>query len=228
MTQRLSSHIRGSRIPAIAAVAMLALALTIPGRLAQARVYAPDGRTIAVLSPDTTAFATGGGTVTVDVTTVASFGINAKRPDGTFTSGAAQGRINYDRHANVTAGRHVNVPVNFMQAEINPTPGSPNGTGGRAQLGGSCSDVGAQCPTGVGGVLVSVADNSDSGAGSDTFTITFCTTGGTAGNPPTGCGSPEATGPFLRTGNIQIRSSGPSAAGGGTALTAARAPLRLP
>src|SRR5207253_3385348 len=121
------------------------------------------------------AFATGGGTVAVDVTTVASFGINAKRPD-TFTSGVAQGRINYDRHANITGGRHVNVPVNFMQAQIGPTI-SPNGTGGRADLAGNCSDVGAECPTGVGGVIVSVTDMSDSGAGSDSFTITFCSVG---------------------------------------------------
>ncbi len=227
MTQRLSSHITRSRVPAIAAVALLAVALAIPGRLAQARVDGSDTRYASVQSPDTIAFATGGGTVVVDATTVASFGINAKRPDGTFTSGVAQGRINYDKHANITGGRHVNVPVNFMSAQIGPTI-SPNGTGGTAQLGGNCSDVGAECPTGVGGVLVTVVDNSDSGAGSDTFTITFCTTGGTAGNPPTlGCGQPEA-GPLLRTGNIQIRSSGPSAGSGGTALTAARAPLRLP
>src|SRR2546428_6885271 len=94
MTERLISHITRSRIPAIAAVALLAIALTIPGRLAQARVDGSDGRSTAVQSPDTIAFATGGGTVTVDVTTIASFGINAKRPDGTFTSGVAQGRIN--------------------------------------------------------------------------------------------------------------------------------------
>ena len=183
MTERLISHITRSRIPAIAAVALLAVALTIPGRLAQARVDGSDGRSAAAQSPDTIAFATGGGTVTVDVTTVASFGINAKRPDGTFTSGVAQGRINYDKHANITGGRHVNVPVNFMSAQIGPTI-SPNGTGGTATISGNCSDLGAECPTGVGGVLVTVTDNSDSGAGTDTFTITFCSQGAPPGSAP--------------------------------------------
>jgi len=226
MTERLNSHLNRTKVGAITAVALLAIALTVPGRLAQASVYAPEGRSSAVLSGDTTAFATGGGTVSPDGIIVASFGINAKRPGATFTTGAAQGRINYDKHANVTAGRHVNVPVNFMMAEITPIPGSPNGTGGRAQLGGSCSDVGAECPTGTAGVLVTVTDNSDSGAGSDMFQIQFCSTAGSPGTPPSNCGLAE--GGLLRTGNIQIRSSGPSATSGNTAITAAKAPLRLP
>jgi hypothetical protein len=225
MTEQLNSHLNRSRVGAIIAVALLAIALTVPGRLAQASVYAPDGRSSAVLSGDTIAFGTGGGTVSPDGIIVASLGINAKRPDGTFTAGVAQGRINYDKHASVTAGRHVNVPVNFMFAQIGPTI-SPNGTGGTAQLGGSCGDVGAECPTGTAGVLVTVTDNSDSGAASDMFQIQFCAVAGTPGNPPSGCGSAE--GGLLRTGNIQIRSSGPSAGSGGNPLTAARAPLRRP
>jgi hypothetical protein len=226
MRERLTSQVTRSRVPGIAAVAMLAVALAVSGHLAQARVDAPEGRNAPVLSPDTIAFATGGGTVVVDVTVVASFGINAKRPDGTFTSGAAQGRINYDKHANITGGRHVNVAVNFMSAQIGPTI-TPNGTGGSAQIAGNCTDPGAECPPNTAAVLVSVTDASDSGAGTDSFLIQLCGTAGTSNGPPGNCGPAEG-GPTLRTGNIQIRSSGPSASGGGLAVTAARAPLRLP
>jgi hypothetical protein len=120
----------------------------------------------------------------------------------------------------------VNVPVNYMSAQIGPTI-SPNGTGGSAQIAGSCSDVGAECPPGITAVSVVVTDNSDSGAASDIFQISFCTGPDFPGSAPAACGPAEG-GPTLRTGNIQIRSSGPSAGSGGNPLTAARAPLRLP
>ena len=80
----------------------------------------------AVLSADVAGIVTGGGTVVVTgvpENVLASFGLNARRPPGFTGGGAATGRINYDKHADV-AGRHVNVPVVLMEGEIsaNPTP----------------------------------------------------------------------------------------------------------
>jgi hypothetical protein len=213
-----------------AVVAAIVVALTTS--MAQGRVDPGTQQLMgAQLSETTDAKATGGGTVTVPVgfggTAVASFGLNAKRPTG-FTNGLAQGRINYNKHAQV-ADRHVNVPVSYMQAEISTTP-TPNGTGGRAAVVGQCGGAGSECRAGDQSVVVYVEDRSDSGGGNDIFRIFFCavaspdltTFDGTT--PPVGCAAPE--GGTIRTGNIQIRPGGTGASG--VAPTAARAPLRLP
>lgn len=160
------------------------------------------GRAFAVQSADTVAKVTGGGTVLavpLYATTIASFGLNARRPQGFVSGGGAVGRINYDRHRNST-GRHVNIPVALMQAESLPTP--PNGTGGTATIVGDCTVPGSECPGGTLSALVYVEDNGDSGAGTDMFKISFC--GGPAQLPsPEGCSAFE--GGMLRTGNIQVR-----------------------
>jgi hypothetical protein len=185
----------------------------------------------AAMSPDTVAIVTGGGTVIVTETgmnVVASFGLNARRPDGFTGGGAASGRVNYDEHANV-GSRHVNAPVALMQAAMSASP-TPNGTGGSAAMSADCTAP-AECPSGFASVIVYVEDNSDSGATNDVFKIFFCTlspflpgptfNGSTA---PASCIGPE--GNTLRTGNIQVRQTitGSSA----SVPTAARAPLRLP
>jgi hypothetical protein len=211
--------------------AVVAAIVALTASMAQGRVdpgtQQPTG---AQLSETTDAKATGGGTVIAPAafaTAVASFGLNAKRPTG-FTNGLAQGRINYDKHAQV-ADRHVNVPVSYMQAEISSTP-SPNGTGGRAAIVGQCGGAGSECRVGDQSVLVYVEDRSDSGGGNDIFRIFFCSvvspdlTAFDGTTAPPGCVGPE--GGTLRTGNIQIRPGGGSASG--LAPTAARAPLRLP
>ena len=173
------------------------------------------------MNQDTTAKATGGGTVlakTTFPTTVASFGVNARRPDAFSGGGEAEGRINYVRHKSM-ADRHVNVPVVYMQAGVTPQP--PNQTGGDALLLGDCA--GATCPSGTGSVVVYVKDVTDSGAGQDVFNIYFC-----AGPPaPPGvfvpggaipdCSGPE--GDTLRSGNIQVR--GDAFVAGETIATAA-------
>jgi hypothetical protein len=218
---------RGTRkriLGAIAAVVVLCIGMAYPTKEAQGRVdpttqeHAP-----AVLSADTIGIATGGGTVTVTgvPNVVASFGINGKRPTGFAGGGGATGRISYSKHAQV-AGRHTNVPVIFMSLELSGNP-SPNGMGGKAQLVGDCSAAQAECPAGTGSVLVYVEDNSDTGA-NDVFNITYCA--GPAGAPPLiGCGAAE--GGSIRTGQIQIRATGPGGAGP-SVPTAARAPLRVP
>jgi hypothetical protein len=172
---------------------------------------------VSLESLDTLAKVTGGGTVLATPmypTSLASFGLNARRPAGFVSGGAAEGRINYDRHRNST-GRHVNVPVLFMTAFISGTP-TPNGTGGTATIVGDCDAIGTTCPPTTHSVVVEVADNSDSGAGTDTFRILFCT--GFAGLAPTGCSGPE--GGTLRTGNIQVR---PDATAIGESITTAGA-----
>lgn len=164
----------------------------------------------AVESPDTIAKVTGGGTVLAAPTyptTLASFGLNARRPVGFVGGGTAEGRLNYDRHRNST-GRHFNAPVVLMQAFLTGTP-TPNGTGGSAAIVADCLAVGAVCPTGSSTALVQVEDNSDSGAGSDVFRIFFCT-GAPQLPAPTGCSGAE--GGTLRTGNIQVR-AGPGVSG---------------
>jgi len=163
------------------------------------------------LEPDTTAKVTGGGTVLATPTypnTVASFGVNARRPVSFGGGGFAEGRINYDRHRNTT-GRHINVPVTLMEAVISSTP-TPNGTGGRAALAGDCT-LGTTCPPGDASVIVYLEDNSDSVSSQDVFKIYFCEipaflppptfTGGSLA----GCDGPE--GGNLRSGNIQVRST---------------------
>lgn len=210
---------------ALAAAVAVAMAAAISPDVAQGRVDpARSGATVTVMSPSTDGKATGGGTIeiTLPMDLVASFGINGKRPAG-FTGGIAQGRINYDKHAQVPA-RHVNVPVTFMNVELRGNP-SPNGTGGSAQLIGDCTTPGAECPStlpATQSVLVYVEDNSDPGAG-DVFQISYCS--GVAASPtPAGCGPAEG-GP-IRSGNIQIRAS--TSGGSSNIPTAARAPLRLP
>jgi hypothetical protein len=164
---------------AFAAVTIVAAAATLSATVAQGRVDPlapqPAGTQLDV---NTIAMATGGGTVQSDPTTIASFGINAKRPPGFVQdgTGVAQGRINYDKHAQM-AGRHVNVPVKYMLAEI-ASPQTGNQTGGKAQLIGDCQAPGAECPSappGIKSVVVYVEDNSDSGADMDVFRIAYCT-----------------------------------------------------
>jgi len=207
-------------LPLAVALALIAsLAVPIP---AQAM---PAGSPNA-LPTDTVGVATGGGTVAVGGI-VSSFGLNAKRPANFTGGGAAVGRINFDKHANILAGHHVNVPVTFMSIVLTTSP-TPNGTGGNAQIVGDCQASGAECPSNSPGpafksVLVYVEDNSDSGAGVDIFQISYCTDPATA--IPLTC--PGGTdGGTLRTGNIQIRpnSGGPS----GSAPTAPLALRRLP
>lgn len=80
----------------------------------------------AVESPDTVAKVTGGGTglaAPTYATTIASFGLNARRPVGFVGGGTAEGRISYNRRRNST-GRHFNVPVVPMQAFVTSTASS--------------------------------------------------------------------------------------------------------
>ena len=224
---------RTRAIWSVAAAVVVSVGAALSAGVAQGRVATLTAGPIATqMSADTDAKATGGGTVTAPVDVVASFGLNAKRLPGFTpgTGGPAKGRINYDKHVNLT-GRHVNVPVVFMEAETTNTP--PNGTGGKATLVGDCAGPGAECPPAPnnGSVIVYVEDNGDSGD-LDIFRIFFCSLGpslpppsfnGTT--PPTGCQPFE--GGTLRTGNIQIRPSNGSG-GSGQAPTAARAPIRLP
>src|SRR5438105_9607528 len=104
MRNAVSRYVRRSRwlIPAVI-VASGGLALS--AGMAQGRVdpvsTAPS--VTAAMSQDTVAIVTGGGTVIVAESTgnvVASFGLNARRPDGFTGGGAATGRGNYDEHAN--------------------------------------------------------------------------------------------------------------------------------
>ena len=200
-------HIARSRGLATLGVLAITLSLVLSGIVAQARVDSPAEHSTALLDQNATAKATGGGTVLAKPTypgTVASFGINARRP----ASGGptAEGRINYDRHNNTT-DRHVNVPVVLMEAS--PAPQGPNQTGGDALLVGDCDAAGSTCPSGDHSAIVYVNDVSDSGKGQDTFQIYFCTAfPGLPGTfvpngPISGCSGPE--GDVLRSGNIQVR-----------------------
>jgi hypothetical protein len=198
--------IRRSRTISSLAVVIVFVGIALSSGAAQARIDAPVGARMSALSEDTTAKATGGGTVLAQQpSTIGSFGINARRPANFIGGGAAEGRINYVRHKN-QADRHVNVPVVYMQAGVTPQP--PNQTGGEALLIGDCS--GATCPSSTASVDVYVKDVADSGANQDIFYIYFCQ-GPPAPPPPTfipgmqidGCTGPE--GGTLRSGNIQIR-----------------------
>jgi hypothetical protein len=183
------------------AVLAIALSLVLTPNVGQARVDLRTGSTAP--SPEsgaTVAKVTGGGTLPAQPfypTTIASFGVNARRPVGFPGDATAVGRIMYDRHRNST-GRLVNVPVVFMQGLTTDTP--PNGTGGSATIVGDCTAPQATCPAGNMSAVVHVQDNSDSGPGSDSFTISFCT--GAPSPAPSNCGLAE--GGTLRTGNIQI------------------------
>jgi hypothetical protein len=210
---------------ALPIAALLITSLALPGPAMAGTGSAP----YAILPTDTVGIATGGGTIDLGGVIVASFGINAKRP-ANFTSGGpgyATGRINYDKHATVTGGRHVSVPVTLMAITLSNTP-TPNGTGGNATIVGSCEAQGSECPThspAYKSVLVYVEDDSDSGANIDIFQIQYCTDPGTSAFPSTGsCSAPE--GGALRTGNIQIRPN--SGGSGGMAPMAPIAGRRLP
>ena len=200
-------HIARSRTASTTIVVAVLVSIALSGSLAQGRVDPTTAvRAASTQSQDTTAKVTGGGTVLAAPTyptTIASFGLNARRPQGFVAGGAAVGRINYDRHRN-SVGRHVNVPVVLMQAFK-----GTGQTGGTATLAGDCTAP-AECPAGYLSVLVYVEDNSDSGAGSDVFRIFLCTLGPALPGPtfngvtaPGGCDGPE--GGTLRTGNIQVR-----------------------
>jgi hypothetical protein len=215
-------------ISALTAVAIVAAAATQSGSVAQGRVDPLAPHPAGSLDANTIAIATGGGTVQSDPVTIASFGINAKRPAGFVPdgTGAAQGRINYNKHAQV-AGRHVNVPVKYMLAEI-ASPQTGNQTGGKAQLIGDCQAPGAECPTttpATKSVVVYVEDNADSGADHDVFRITYCTSTAAEFLTFAVCG-PADLDTTIRTGNIQIRTN--VSGSGGNAPTSARAPFRVP
>ncbi|MGH2470972.1 MAG: hypothetical protein ACRDG6_01010 [Candidatus Limnocylindria bacterium] len=212
MRYSLIERIRRSRTASTLAIIVIAVGVALSSGVAQARIdLGHSARASADLSSDTIAKVTGGGTVLAAPTfpnTVSSFGLNARRPAGfvSGSGGAAEGRINYNRHRN-TAGRHVNVPVVLMQATISGTP-SPNGTGGSAALVGDCT-IGTTCPPGDLSVVVYVEDNADSGAGQDVFKVFFCDIPaalpppGFNGGPIAGCDGPE--GGNIRSGNIQVR-----------------------
>ena len=220
---------RGRAFPSFVAVAVILISSAVSTNLAQARLDpASPALGLTQQSDDTVSKATGGGTVFANPapdTTVSSFGLNARRPVGFVSGGFAEGRINYDRHRG-GAGRHVNVPVIFMQSQ-NTNPPSPNGTGGSASIIGDCTVTGSTCPDGHLQAVVYVEDNSDSGANSDVFRIFFCTAVQTlplpdlSGPAPEleGCSGPE--GGTLRTGNIQVRAEGGMS--GETMATAAAA-----
>src|SRR5438309_9222475 len=178
-------RIARSRAASFIAILAVLVSITLSGSLAQGRVDPQTSGTFADLSNDTVAKITGGGTVLAAPlypNTVATFGVNARRPAGFVSGGAATGRISYDRHRDTTA-RHINVPVVLMQAVITQ-PQTPNGTGGDAALVGDCTALGATCPPGDNSVIVYLKDNSDSGANSDVFKILFCQIG--AAPPPAG------------------------------------------
>ena len=200
MAHPIAQRIRRSRFASSLAVLAIMLSIALSPSIGQARVDPLAGSTApSPQDPGTVAKVTGGGTVLAQPTyntTIASFGLNARRPVNFLGDGVAEGRIIYDRHRNST-GRLVNIKVVFMQATATNTP--PNGTGGTATIIGDCSLPGSTCPT-TGSAVVYVEDNSDDGSVPDKFTITFCT--GAPAPAPTGCGGTE--GGTLRTGNIQI------------------------
>jgi hypothetical protein len=215
-------RIARSRVVATVAVVVLCIVTALSGSVAQGRVELLTGSRLAsAQSPDTTATVTGGGTVLAAPTfptTVSSFGLNARRPPGFISGGAAVGRVNYNRHRN-SAGRHVNAPVTQMQAFQSGAQ-----TGGSASVIADCTAP-AECPAGTSFVLVYVEDNSDSGAGSDVFRIFNCTGFANLPGPsfnglttPPGCTPSE--GGTLRTGNIQVRGD-PGVLGEQTATAAA-------
>ena len=217
-------RLRRSRPLATAMAVAITVGLVLSGSAAQARVdQGTSGSQRNLLSEDAIAKVTGGGTVLAKPTyptTVASFGVNARRPNGFVSGGLAEGRINYDRHVNMS-DRHVNAPISYMEAS--PTPQPPNQTGGEALLLADCTN--ATCPSGTMYVLVYVKDVTDPGTGQDIFNIYFCTglasppAGFVPGAPVSNCSGPE--GDMLRSGNIQVR--GDAATAGETMTTAAGA-----
>jgi hypothetical protein len=201
MLYRLGERIRRSRTSSSLAIIVIAVGVALSSGVAQGRVDSlGGGQASSQLSADVVAKVTGGGTVLVPTqgNAVASFGINARRPVG-FVPGSgplAEGRINYDRHRG-TSGRHVNVPVVFMQASLTPQ--------GEALLVGDCGR--GTCPTGNSAVVY-VKDVATPGTMQDTFNIYFCQGTGVPGDfvpgqPLENCEGPE--GGLLRSGNIQVR-----------------------
>ena len=203
MSFTLAHRVRRSRVASLLAVLLITFGIALSPDVVQARVDPLSGSDArSPQDPGTVGKVTGGGTVLAQPTyntTIASFGLNARRPVNFLGDGVAEGRIMYDRHRNST-GRLVNVKVVLMQATAMNTP--PNGTGGSATIVGDCSLPGSTCPT-TGSALVYVEDNSDDGSVPDKFTITFCS-GAPALPTPTGCNTGAAEGGTLRTGNIQI------------------------
>src|SRR5213593_4611999 len=118
-------RIARSRTASVMAILAVLVSITLSGSLAQARVsFFSTSQTFTDLSGDTVAKVTGGGTVLAAPlypNTVATFGVNARRPAGFLGGGGATGRISYDRHRNTT-GRQINVPVVLMEALISTTP----------------------------------------------------------------------------------------------------------
>ena len=232
MRNAASRYVRRSRW-FIAAAIVASGALALSSGIAQGRVdpISTGPSVTAAMSQDAVAIVTGGGTVVVTEGTmnvVASFGINAKRPDGFAGGGPASGRVNYTEHANV-GSRHLNAPVVLMEAFLSSSP-TPNGTGGSAAMSADCTAP-AECPSGFASAIVYVEDNSDSGANSDVFKIFFCTFSPFLPGPtfngttaPASCVGPE--GNTIRTGNIQVRQT--ITGSGPNMPTAARAPLRVP
>ena len=76
----------------------MATGVALSAGIAQGRIDPMSNQTaVAVMSPDVVAIVTGGGTVTVTEGTtnvIASFGLNARRPDGFVSGGIATGRVN--------------------------------------------------------------------------------------------------------------------------------------
>jgi hypothetical protein len=221
MRSRLTKHQSTSRAFSILAALLVVVSVELAGGPVQARVDLARSTMTSVLTLDASAIAkaTGGGTILAKPlypTTVASFGFNARRPVGFTGNGAAEGRINYDRHKNMS-NRHVNAPVVYMEAA--PTPMPPNNTGGDAVFSADCTGQSgaAECPAmtqagfAVRSVLVYVKDVNDSGAGSDIFNIYFCSvdagppSGFVPGGTVTDCDGPEGAPDTLRSGNIQVR-----------------------
>jgi hypothetical protein len=221
-------RLRRSRVFSSLAILAIVMSVSLSAGKAMASVDPLSQRTSTLLDPNALAKVTGGGTVLAKPmmpAPVASFGLNARRPVDFVGGGGAQGRINYDRHKNM-ADRHVNVPVQFMQAA--PAPQPPNQTGGDALIVGNCEPP-ADCPAltsngdPVQSVIVYVEDRATPGAGQDFFQIYFCSTpvgppsGFVPRAPLAGCDGPE--GDYLRSGNIQLR--GDAAVAGETVGTAA-------
>src|SRR6266566_3253889 len=150
MPHPLLERIARSRVTSTVAVLGLCAAIAVSGGVAQGRVNSLMGSNlVSSQSQDTTAKVTGGGTVLAwptYPTTIASFGLNARRAPGYTGGPAAVGRVSYDRHRNST-GRHVNAPVTFMQA----FKGSGQ-TGGSATIAADCTPP-AECDPFEGGTL---------------------------------------------------------------------------
>jgi hypothetical protein len=209
-------RLRRSRVVSSFVILAIVMSISMTAGKAMARVDLPSrGSTVALLDENALAKVTGGGTVLAKPmmpAPVSSFGLNARRPVGFVSGGGAEGRINYDRHKNMS-DRHVNAPVEYMQAS--PAPQPPNNTGGDAVIVADCTAQGATCPqltsqgNPVQSAVVYVEDRATPGTGQDFFQIYFCEA--PVGPPPgfvprgtmLGCDGPE--GDYLRSGNIQIR-----------------------